>query len=73
MLFRSVAIAVVAVEFFVAVGLVVGSRRALILALATLMMFAFTGLAGWQVISPAEDSESGGCVGNFGQPALPHR
>lgn len=61
------AIAVVAVEFFVAMGLVVGSRRVIILGLATLMMFGFTGLAAWQVVSPPENPESCGCFGNFVQ------
>ena len=45
----------------------IGARRVIVLGLATLMMFAFTGLAAWNVVNPPENPESCGCFGNFVQ------
>lgn len=63
----ALAVAVIALEWGLGVALVVGWRTRAVLALGSLLMAAFLGLALFELVFPPEDPSSCGCFGNFVQ------
>ncbi len=60
-------IAVIVVEAGLAAALIAGLRHRAVLAVATMLMVFFLGLAAWQLVLPPEEAASCGCFGNLVQ------
>jgi len=62
---RPAALLTIAIEAALGAALAAGRRTRPVLALSTLLMIGFWGLAGWQFFFPPEDPSNCGCFGNL--------